>query len=108
MSIYSNGRNRSRYFGSSPNCPLRYPGTENQSPQYHHKRSEAWVIVRGIATVTLNDKEIEYKEGEIVDIPVGMKHRVPNNFTEDLIFIKTQTGTYFGEDDIVRLSDNYG
>ena len=37
-----------------------------------------------------------------------MKHRVQNNFTEDLIFIETQTGTYFGEDDIVRLSDDYG
>ncbi len=78
------------------------------SYQYHHKRSEAWVIVKGIATVTLNDKEIEYKEGKIVDIPVGMKHRVQNNFTEDLIFIETQTGTYFGEDDIVRLSDDFG
>ena len=78
------------------------------SYQYHHKRSEAWVIVKGIATVTLNDKEIENKEGKIVDIPVGMKHRVQNNFTEDLIFIETQTGTYFGEDDIVRLSDDYG
>ena len=78
------------------------------SYQYHHKRSEAWVIVKGIATVTLNDKEIEYKEGKIVDISVGMKHRVQNNFTEDLIFIETQTGTYFGEDDIVRLSDDYG
>ena len=78
------------------------------SYQYHHKRSEAWVIVKGIATITLNDKENEYNEGEIVDIPVGMKHRVQNNSTEDLIFIETQTGTYFGEDDIVRLSDDYG
>ena len=78
------------------------------SYQYHHKRSECWVIVQGIATVTQDDKEIEYKEGEIVDIPVGMKHRVRNDKEEDLIFIETQTGTYFGEDDIVRLEDDYG
>ena len=77
------------------------------SYQYHHKRSECWVIVQGIATVTQDDKEIEYKEGEIVDIPVGMKHRVHNEHDTDLIFIETQTGTYFGEDDIVRLEDDY-
>ena len=83
-----------------PQCRLSY--------QFHYKRSEAWVIVKGIATVTLDGKETEYKEGEIVDIPVGMKHRVQNKGTEDLIFIETQTGTYFGEDDIVRLDDDYG
>jgi mannose-6-phosphate isomerase-like protein (cupin superfamily) len=82
------------------------PG-ERLSYQYHHKRSEAWVIVEGVATVTLNDKEITYKVGEIVDIPVKTKHRVKNASEEDLIFIETQTGTYFGEDDIVRLSDDY-
>ena len=78
------------------------------SYQYHHKRAEAWVIVQGVATVTLNDKEFTYKEGEIVDIEVGMKHRVENKFDKDLIFIETQTGTYFGEDDIVRIEDDYG
>ena len=83
------------------------PG-QRLSYQYHHKRSEAWVVVQGIATVTLDDKEIAYTMGEIVDIPVGTKHRVQNNFEEDLIFIETQTGTYFGEDDIVRLDDDYG
>ena len=83
------------------------PG-QRLSYQYHHKRSEAWVVVQGIATVTLDDKEIAYTMGEIVDIPVGTKHRVQNNFEEDLIFIETQTGTYFGEDDIVRLKDDYG
>ena len=77
------------------------------SYQYHNKRAEAWVVVQGIATVTLNDKEFTYKKGEIVDIEVGMKHRVQNKGKEDLIFIETQTGTYFGEDDIVRLSDDY-
>ena len=78
------------------------------SYQYHHKRAEAWVVVQGIATVTLNDKEFTYKEGEIVDIEYGTKHRVQNEQEEDLIFIETQTGTYFGEDDIVRIEDDYG
>ena len=78
------------------------------SYQFHYKRSEAWVIVKGVATVTLDGKDKDYVEGEIVDIPVKTKHRVKNNFTEDLIFIETQTGTYFGEDDIVRLDDDYG
>ena len=78
------------------------------SYQYHHKRSEAWVVVQGIATVTLDGKDINYSVGKIVDIPVGMKHRVRNDEKEDLIFIETQTGTYFGEDDIVRLEDDYG
>ena len=83
-----------------PKCKLSY--------QFHYKRSEAWVIVQGTATVTLNGKEIEYKEGEIVDIPVRTKHRVHNKGKKDLIFIETQTGTYFGEDDIVRIEDDYG
>ena len=83
------------------------PG-ESPSYQYHHKRAEAWVVVQGIATVTLNDKEFTYKECEIVDIEVGMKHRVHNEWDTDLIFIETQTGSYFGEDDIVRLEDDYG
>ena len=65
-------------------------------------------MVQGVATVTLNDKDIDYSVGEIVDIPVGMKHRVRNDKEEDLISIETQTGTYFGEDDIVRLEDDYG
>ena len=77
------------------------------SYQYHHKRAEAWVVVQGIATVTLNDKEFTYKKGEIVDIEVGMKHRVQNKGKEDLIFIETQTGIC-EEDDIIRLEDDYG
>jgi len=58
------------------------------SYQYHHKRSEAWVVVQGEAVATLNDVETAYKVGEVV--------------------IEVQTGTYFGEDDIVRLEDDYG
>ena len=83
------------------------PG-QRLSYQYHHERTEHWVIVQGEAIVTLDDEEYEYHIGDVVEIPVGTKHRVENKFNKDLIFIETQTGTYFGEDDIVRIEDDYG
>ena len=83
------------------------PG-QRLSYQYHHKRTEHWVVVQGEAIVTLDDKEYEFEEGQVVEIPVGTKHRVRNDYEDDLIFIETQTGTYFGEDDIVRIEDDYG
>ena len=83
------------------------PG-QRLSYQYHYKRTEHWVIVQGKATVTLDHQTCLFGDGEVVEIPVGTKHRVQNNETEDLIFIETQTGTYFGEDDIVRIEDDYG
>ena len=78
------------------------------SYQYHHERTEHWVIVQGDAIVTLDDKDYEFEEGQMVEIPVGTKHRVENKFDKNLIFIETQTGHYFGEDDIVRIEDDYG
>ncbi len=78
------------------------------SYQFHYKRTEHWVIVQGDAIVTLDDEEYLFTEGMVVEIPVKTKHRVRNAFDKDLIFIETQTGTYFGEDDIVRLEDDYG
>ena len=83
------------------------PG-QRLSYQYHYKRDECWVIVQGAATVTLDDKIHTFIEGDVVQIEYGTKHRVENKGDEDLIFIETQTGTYFGEDDIVRLEDDYG
>ena len=83
------------------------PG-QRLSYQYHHKRDECWVIVKGEATLTLDDKEWTVVEKEVVNIPAETKHRVQNKGKEDLIFIETQTGTYFGEDDIIRLDDDYG
>ena len=83
------------------------PG-QRLSYQYHYKRRETWVVVQGVATVTLHDKTFDYQEGYTVQIKMGMKHRVQNDGKEDLIFIETQTGTYFGEDDIVRIEDDYG
>ena len=83
------------------------PG-QRLSYQFHHKRTEHWVIVQGDAIVTLNGKEHLFTEGMVVEIPVTTKHRVENKFDKNLIFIETQTGTYFGEDDIVRIEDDYG
>ena len=78
------------------------------SYQKHARRAEHWFVVRGIAKVTLNGAEILVKAGEAVDIPVGTAHRVENPEQELLVFIETQTGDYFGEDDIVRLEDDFG
>lgn len=78
------------------------------SYQKHAKRSEHWFVIRGIAKVTLNGTEKLVKKGESVDIPVGTAHRVENAEEELLVFIETQTGDYFGEDDIIRLDDDFG
>ncbi|MBA2735357.1 MAG: phosphomannose isomerase type II C-terminal cupin domain [Pyrinomonadaceae bacterium] len=79
------------------------------SYQRHSHRSEHWFVVSGIAKVTLNGKEFLVEKGEAVDIPVETAHRVENpDVSRLLIFIETQTGDYFGEDDIVRLEDDFG
>jgi mannose-6-phosphate isomerase len=82
------------------------PG-QRLSYQYHFKRSEAWTIIEGEAIVTLDGIENTYTKGETVLIPQGMKHRVENKNTNLLAFIEVQTGSYFGEDDIVRIEDDY-
>jgi len=78
------------------------------SYQYHFKRSEIWVVVQGIGELKLNDNMIPVEKGYVFYIEKEAKHQVKNTGTEDLIFIEIQLGEYFGEDDIVRLEDNYG
>ena len=79
------------------------------SYQKHRRRAEHWFVVRGTAKVTLNGAEILVKTGEAIDVPVGAAHRVENpHATERLAFIETQIGDYFGEDDIIRLEDDFG
>jgi len=79
------------------------------SYQRHSKRSEHWFVVQGTAKVTLNGEVVLVRAGCAVDIPVETAHRVENpSSNELLVFIETQTGTYFGEDDIVRLEDDFG
>jgi mannose-6-phosphate isomerase len=78
------------------------------SYQRHARRSEHWFIVRGTALVTLDGVQTEYPAGSSVDIPVGTDHRIQNATDTDVVFIEVQHGEYFGEDDIVRLEDDYG
>lgn len=78
------------------------------SLQQHQYRAEHWVVVSGIATITKDDDEFDLKENESTYIPQGSVHRLKNNQQEILELIEIQTGTYFGEDDIVRLEDIYG
>jgi Mannose-6-phosphate isomerase len=79
------------------------------SYQRHARRSEHWFVVRGQAKVTLNGEEILVNAGEAIDISVGTAHRVMNpHDSEMLVFIETQTGDYFGEDDIERIEDDFG
>jgi mannose-6-phosphate isomerase-like protein (cupin superfamily) len=79
------------------------------SYQRHSRRDEHWFVVRGTAKVTLNGSEILVKSGTPIDIPVGAAHRVENESADELlVFIETQTGDYFGEDDIERLDDDFG
>jgi mannose-6-phosphate isomerase len=83
-----------------------HPG-QRLSYQYHYKRSEAWTIVEGTGTITLDGVIKDYKAGETILIPQGVKHRIENKGQEKVVFIEVQTGTYFGEDDIVRIEDDY-
>ena len=77
------------------------------SYQYHHKRSETWTIVQGVGTITLDGNKNDYREGQTILIPQGVKHRIENKQQEKVVFIEVQTGSYFGEDDIVRIEDDY-
>jgi mannose-6-phosphate isomerase len=77
------------------------------SYQFHNKRSELWYILKGVGIVTINDKETEVKKGSIVKIKKLEKHRIENNGSKTLTFIEVQTGSYFGEDDIVRIQDDF-
>lgn len=78
------------------------------SYQKHARREEHWYVVAGTARVTLDGQETDVPSGRAIDIPVGCAHRVRNPGDDLLVFIEVQRGDYFGEDDIVRLEDDYG
>ncbi len=78
------------------------------SLQKHKKRSEHWIVIEGIARVTNGTDTFQLKKNESTFIPVGKKHRLENKGKKPLIIIEVQTGTYFGEDDIIRYEDVYG
>ncbi|MGH9904817.1 MAG: phosphomannose isomerase type II C-terminal cupin domain [Pyrinomonadaceae bacterium] len=78
------------------------------SYQKHSQRTEHWVVVQGSAHVTIEGSEMTVQTGETVDIALGAAHRVENRGDETLIFIEVQRGNYLGEDDILRLQDDFG
>ena len=77
------------------------------SLQSHNHRSEHWVVVEGTAKVTVNEKETLVTEGESTYIPLGAIHRLENPGKLPMVLIEIQTGSYLGEDDIVRYEDAY-
>ena len=77
------------------------------SLQLHHHRAEHWVVVRGTARVTIGDESKMLHENESIYIPIGARHRLENPGKIDLELIEVQTGSYLGEDDIVRIEDDY-
>jgi len=78
------------------------------SLQMHHHRAEHWIVVSGTATVTRGDETFLVSENESTYIPLGVKHRLENTGTIPLEMIEVQSGSYLGEDDIVRFDDVYG
>ncbi len=78
------------------------------SSQYHHHRAEHWIVVRGTARITNGDKVMLIGEDESTYIPLGVVHRLENPGKLPLELIEVQSGSYLGEDDIVRLEDSYG
>jgi len=78
------------------------------SLQSHEKRAEHWVVVKGVATVTKGDETFLLHENESTYIPLGVKHRLENAADELLEIIEVQSGSYLGEDDIIRYDDDFG
>jgi mannose-1-phosphate guanylyltransferase/mannose-6-phosphate isomerase len=83
------------------------PGAE-LSLQMHHHRAEHWIVVKGTAKVTRGDESFLLSENQSTYIPIGEKHRLENPGTLPLEIIEVQSGSYLGEDDIVRFEDRYG
>lgn len=78
------------------------------SLQMHHHRAEHWVVVKGTATITCGEEVVTYSEDQSTYIPLGTVHRLANPGVIPLEIIEVQTGSYLGEDDIVRFEDNFG
>jgi mannose-1-phosphate guanylyltransferase/mannose-6-phosphate isomerase len=83
------------------------PGA-SMSLQMHHHRAEHWIVVSGTARITRNDESFLLSENESTYIPVGASHRIENPGKVPLHIIEVQSGSYLGEDDIVRFEDRYG
>ncbi|MFM2276270.1 MAG: hypothetical protein RL211_2142 [Pseudomonadota bacterium] len=84
-----------------------HPG-QKLSLQKHHQRAEHWVVVLGRAQVTVGERVVELVPGQHVDIAIGEVHRLANLTNDPVEIVEVQLGSYLGEDDIVRLQDDYG
>ena len=78
------------------------------SYQTHEQRSEHWYVVQGTATCLIDGETVVVPVGGSIDVPVGAAHRISNLHDDDLSIVEVQRGPYLGEDDIVRLEDDYG
>jgi mannose-1-phosphate guanylyltransferase/mannose-6-phosphate isomerase len=83
------------------------PG-QKLSLQMHHQRAEHWIVVKGTAKVTIDDRVFDLTENQSCFIPLGSKHRLENTTPDALELVEVQCGAYLGEDDIVRFDDIYG
>jgi mannose-1-phosphate guanylyltransferase/mannose-6-phosphate isomerase len=83
------------------------PG-QQLSLQKHHQRAEHWVVTQGVASITLDDRVFDLAPGGHCDIAVGQVHRLANKTSGAVEIVEVQFGAYLGEDDIVRLQDDYG
>ena len=84
-----------------------FPGAK-LSLQKHARRAEHWVVVRGCARVTIGTREFDLEPGQHCDIAIGQVHRLANPGAGPVEIVEVQFGDYLGEDDIVRLQDDYG
>jgi len=98
-SVQSGERHQVKHLMVNPGASL--------SLQMHHHRSEHWVVVKGTARVVVGDKEVILTENQSTFIPLGVKHRLENPGKLPLDIIEVQSGSYLGEDDIVRFQDVY-
>jgi mannose-6-phosphate isomerase len=83
-----------------------FPG-QRMSYQYHEQRAEVWTVIHGTLTIVLNGEKLYRGPGQSIRIPLGAKHRAWNETDLPVHFVEVQTGTYFGEDDIIRIEDDY-
>ena len=88
-------------------CIWVNPG-KRLSYQRHKFRAEHWFIVAGTGEVTLDGEVKPFKPGDTIEFGIGVLHRLSNTGIDEVVFVEVQTGTYFGEDDIERVEDDFG
>jgi mannose-6-phosphate isomerase-like protein (cupin superfamily) len=87
---------------------LSVDGHSRLSLQTHAHRSEYWLVVSGTATCTVGRRQVVLEVGDHLYVPRGTRHRIANDAPDGLVLVEVQLGSYLGEDDIVRLEDDYG